>query len=283
MGYTLDDMGIYRPSITVNHRNNEYDETSFVHLMEMQANHFWYKGRHKFLLTALKKTALNNNSSVIDLGGGVGGWVKYLFENKSIKFTEIAMGDSSEIALLNAKTILPESIGLYQVDLMTLEWKDKWDIIFLLDVIEHCPDDVSILRQAFNALKPGGKLIVSTPALMVFWSYNDEKAQHLRRYNRADYKKLADKTGFNLVDARYFMFFLSPLYWLSRKTKSKNLTDAELDAAIIKEHQPPNKFLNRILTAIFSAESPLGHFIHFPWGTSVLGIFEKPTNCSGAE
>lgn len=275
MSYTLDKIGIYRPSNPVTHRNSEYKESSFAHLLEMQSKHFWYIGRHKFLLKALKRSALGNAACMIDLGGGVGGWVKYLSENMSTKFNEIALGDSSEVALLGAKTCLPETIALYQIDLMKLEWKNKWDVIFLLDVIEHCPDDVTIFRQVHEALKPGGKLIVSTPALMYFWSYNDEKAQHLRRYNIADYKNLAQKTGFNLVDARYFMFLLSPLYWLSRKTKSKNLTEAELEAAIIKEHQVPNRFINYILAKIFSAESPIGHYINFPWGTSVLGIFEK--------
>jgi hypothetical protein len=111
---------------------------------------------------------------------------------------------------------------------------------------------------------------------MYFWSHNDEYARHLRRYSIADYESLSGKTGFKLVDARYFMFFLSPLYWISRKTKSKQLTGAELEAAIIKEHQVPTSFINSTLTKIFSAESPVGHYVHFPWGTSVLGVFEKP-------
>jgi hypothetical protein len=30
------------------------------------------------------------------------------------------------------------------------------------------------------------------------------------------------------------------------------------------------------LAAVFAAETPLGHFLRFPWGTSVLGVFRKP-------
>lgn len=275
MSYTPDQLGIYRPRVPVSHRNDEYDESNFDMLIEMQSKHFWYLGRHNFLLGAVKKWLGESHQRSIDLGGGVGGWTKYLHDNSSGKFTEIAMGDSSEVALLGARRILPNDVALYQVDLMNLQWKNRWDAVFLLDVIEHCPDDVGVLRQACDSLRPGGRLIVSTPALMCFWSHNDEHAQHLRRYNIHDYRRLAEQTGFKLVDARYFMFFLSPLYWLSRKTKSKKLTKEELELAIKKEHQVPNSFINRTLSSIFAGESPIGHYVRFPWGTSVLGVFEK--------
>lgn len=275
MTYVSDEQGIFRPDIPVSHRNDEYKETGFQTLLDMQQKHFWYVGRHKFLLASLLQTAPASGLKAIDLGGGVGGWVRYLLDHQPDKFDELALGDSSEVALLGAKTVLPGSVNLYQTDLMNLQWKNRWDVIFLLDVIEHCPDDRAILQQVYEALKPGGKLIVSTPALQCFWSYNDEYSQHLRRYSVADYQRLADQTRFRLADARYFMFFLSPLYWLSRKSKPKNLSDEALAAAIQKEHRVPGRLVNGALTRIFCAESPVGNHVRFPWGTSVLGVFEK--------
>ena len=275
MTYVSDERGIFRPEIPVSHRNEEYKETGFRTLLDMQQNHFWYIGRHKFLLTSLLQKVPASGLKAIDLGGGVGGWIRYLLDHQPQKFDELALGDSSEVALLGAKTVLPDSVNLYQTDLMNLQWKSRWDVIFLLDVIEHCPDDKGVLQQAYEALKPGGKLIVSTPALQYFWSYNDEYSQHLRRYSVADYQNLADQTRFKLADARYFMFFLSPLYWLSRNSKPKHLSAEELEAAIHKEHQVPNRFINGVLTKVFCAESPIGNRVRFPWGTSVLGVFEK--------
>jgi len=273
MSYRLDNSGIYRPTIAVNHRNEEYQESGFATLLEMQSRHFWYVGRHKFLLTCLKKhlKKSHDNLGVIDLGGGVGGWIKYLIDKSSFRFKEIALGDSSNVALSEAKKLLPAEVALYQVDLMATHWKEKWDVIFMLDVIEHCPDDVSIFKQAYESLKPDGLLIVTTPALMCFWSYNDEHAKHLRRYSLADYKRLASLTNFKLIDARYFMFFLSPLYWLSRKVRSKK----NLKNAVKKEHEIPSPAANFFLSKIFSAESYAGHHVRFPWGTSVLGVFKK--------
>ncbi len=277
MQYTLDHLGIYRPETPVHHRNDEYQESGFKTLLEMQEKHFWYIGRHQFLLSVLKRHVSHASQRCIDLGGGVGGWVRFLLDNHPSHCKDLALGDSSAVALVEARKILPQEVKLYQVDLMNLHWKNEWDIAFLLDVMEHCPQDAMILRQTYDALKPGGKLIISAPALMYFWSQNDVHANHLRRYNISDYRRLAEETGFHLVDARYFMFFLSPLYWLSRKTKSSHLTKEELEKAIQKEHQVPGWFVNAALTKIFSSERFFGHHFRFPWGTSILGIFEKPT------
>jgi len=160
---------------------------------------------------------------------------------------------------------------------MNLGWEDQWDCAFLLDVIEHLPDDTEAVRLAAQALKPGGYLFITTPALKQFWTYNDELASHLRRYNRADYRDLAARTGLELCDARYFMFFLSPLYLLSRiRPGISKMSDDEKKALVLKQHAIPPKPINTLLTAIFCAETPLGHWMRFLWGTSILGVFKKP-------
>jgi 2-polyprenyl-3-methyl-5-hydroxy-6-metoxy-1,4-benzoquinol methylase len=159
---------------------------------------------------------------------------------------------------------------------MQLHMREQWDVAFLLDVIEHLPDDLQALVQAREALKPGGYLFVASPAFPEFWSYNDEMGHHLRRYRRGDFDRLAQKSGLTLCDARYFMFFLSPIYLLSRlKVDSATLTPAQRREMFIKQHQVPPAPFNSMLSAIFAWETPLGHRLRFPWGTSILGVFKK--------
>ena len=276
--YQLAQDGIHEPTVPVTHRDDEYPEDGFATLWAMQEHHFWYRGRHRFLLHALERyrDADSGPLSVVDLGGGVGGWVRYLADRCPGQYQPLALADSSRTALRMAGPVLPAGVERYQIDLMNLRWRDHWDIAFLLDVIEHLPDDREALRQARAALKPGGLLFVTTPAFQQFWSYNDELAHHLRRYTRADYERLARATGFTLLDARYFMFLLSPLYWLARQGKGiKGMTDEEKMALMHNTHQVPATIINLPLTAIFSAETPMGHWLRFPWGTSVLGVFQK--------
>lgn len=278
MNYHLNANNIYLPPTPVTHRDEEYEQDGFAILHEMQEQHFWYRSRHRFLLGALDRHLPKSakNLKAIDLGGGVGGWVRYLADRRPNLFSQLALADSSLIALESAGTVLPENAQRYQIDLMNLHMQEEWDVAFLLDVIEHLPDDRRALEQAKELLKPGGLLFVATPAFERFWSYNDDLAHHLRRYTRADYARLARETGFTLIDARYFMFFLSPLYLLSRMRPGLDkLNEQEKKALVLKQHQIPAKPINAALSAIFSAETPMGHWLRFPWGASVLGVFQK--------
>jgi SAM-dependent methyltransferase len=274
MTYRLDPDGIFRTGSVIAHRNDEYHESGFEMLRKMQSKHFWYLGRHRFLLTALLRNEASPTFSAIDLGAGCGGWIDYLQHRIPERLAEVAVADSSEIALRYAKRVL-QNVDAYQVDLMSLGWQDRWDVAFLLDVIEHCPDDRGIVREAAKILKPGGKLFITTPALDFFWSYNDEYAKHLRRYDKKRLQKLADESGLILRDARYFMFFLSPLLWLSRKARSKAVGEEAVLEAVKAEHDIPAPMVNSLLSLVFCAESPLGHIAAFPWGTSILGILQK--------
>lgn len=178
--------------------------------------------------------------------------MRYLADRRADRFQTLALTDSSATALTLAKSALPASAQRYQIDLMNLGWENQWDCAFLLDVIEHLPDDTEAVRQAAQALKPGGYLFITTPALKQFWSYNDELAHHLRRYNRNDYRDLAARTGLELCDARYFMFFLSPLYLLSRiKPGIAKMSNDEKKALVLKPHGIPAKPINTTLSAYF--------------------------------
>jgi SAM-dependent methyltransferase len=270
--------GIYQPVTPVLHRDDEYSQAEFETLLDMQDRHFWYRGRHRFLIKAVDRFLPDGASdrAAIDLGGGVGGWVRDLERARGGKFKRLALADSSLVALRKASDILPVDVERYQIDLMDLRMEGFWDAAFLLDVIEHLPDDLGAMIQAASALKTGGLLFVTTPAFPCFWSYNDDLAHHLRRYRKRDFKRLADDAGLKLVDARYFMFFLSPAYLISRvKPGIKNLSDEEQKALVARQHAVPTVLLNEVLTGIFNAETPLGHWLPFPWGTSILGVFRK--------
>lgn len=43
------------------------------------------------------------------------------------------------------------------------EWKEQFDFLYSLDVLEHIQDDVSVMKEMYAALKPGGSLLVHVP------------------------------------------------------------------------------------------------------------------------
>jgi len=68
--YSLDSNGIYRPNIPVTHRDDEYDQSGFEMLFQMQEKHFWYRGRHRFLLAAVDRYMRRQSAllSAVNLG-----------------------------------------------------------------------------------------------------------------------------------------------------------------------------------------------------------------------
>ena len=279
--YVLKSSGIHVPSRPVLHCNEVYEEATFDVLRQMQGRHFWYQGRHRFLIRALKEELRHwprvTSLCAVDLGGGCGGWISYLASRCGSGFNELALADSSLRALEFAGLVIPESVSRYQIDLYSLGWENKWDVAFLLDVLEHLPEDARVLQEIQRALRPGGLLFVTAPALKLFWSYNDEIVHHLRRYEQKDFLRLGTESGLVLKKSRYFMFLLSPLLWLSRRKRldRKEMTPEQVQTLLARTHRVPISPLNGLLKFIFALETPLGLWLPFPWGTSILGVFQK--------
>jgi len=275
--------GIWSPRVPVRHCADQYDPALFRVLLRMQPRHFWYRGRHRFVLHALKRELRSSHFRgrrlrAIDLGGGCGGWISYLARKSPAMFAELALADSSLECLQMARDVASQAVRLYHADLRRLDWKERWDVAFLLDVVEHLPDHLEVLGQVRQILRPGGLALVTAPALNVFWSHNDELVGHVRRYSRRDLRALADNCTMELRWSRYFMFLLSPLVLLHRlrNVDSATLSDSDRVALIERTHRTPPPWLNATLASVFSLETPLGFWLPFPWGTSVLGVFQKP-------
>jgi SAM-dependent methyltransferase len=276
--------GILLPKRPVEHRGEQYDPAGFAVLADMQSRHFWYLGRHRFLWHALRRAlrmagaGRRTGLQGIDLGGGCGGWLRYLLDRRPNPFGELALGDSSLQALQLAADVVGPDVPRYQIDLLDLPWQGRWDVAFLLDVLEHIPDDQGVLRQVHQALRPRGLLVVTTPALQAFWTYNDVLAHHVRRYSRQDFARLASACGYELCFSRYFQFLLSPLLLLSRMRAPHvgRMSEAEIRAHLARTHRVPPWPVNQALRLIFSVESPAGVWLPFPWGTSVLAVLRRP-------
>jgi SAM-dependent methyltransferase len=277
--------GIILPEVPVRHRDDEYDPAGFAVLQDMQARHFWYLGRHRFLLGAVKHHCPPRSREGaaglhgVDLGGGCGGWIRYLQAHGRHLFSELALADSSLSALSRAADVVGPDIKRYQIDLLRVPWTQRWDVAFLLDVLEHIPQDVEVLQAIRESLRPGGLLFVTTPALKCFWTYNDDLSHHVRRYSRQDFARLAVRSGLRLCWTRYFMFFLSPLLLLSRWTAPsvKDMDEPTIREHLRRTHRVPVASINQALRMVFSLETPLGFWLPFPWGTSILAVLQRPS------
>lgn len=88
---------------------------------------------------------------------------------------------------------------------------DSFDIIFSKSVIEHINNTDHLLKEILRVLKPGGKLIILTPA----WEYNYKDFfndyTHVKPFHR---KGLQDALKINYFsDVKVEYFYHLPLLW----------------------------------------------------------------------
>jgi hypothetical protein len=79
---------------------------------------------------------------------------------------------------------------------------EPFDTILYVDVLEHIEDDRGELALAARLLKPGGHLVVLSPAHRWLYTAFDSVIGHHRRYTRADLRAITP-TGLALVRLDY--------------------------------------------------------------------------------
>jgi SAM-dependent methyltransferase len=98
--------------------------------------------------------------------------------------------------------------------------RDTADFIVMHDVLEHIEDDERAVAHLARLLRPGGRMILSVPALGWLFGRHDELLGHYRRYNRRTLSRVLEP-HFSLQTLRYFgvSFIPACLYYsvLTRK------------------------------------------------------------------
>ena len=67
-------------------------------------------------------------------------------------------------------------------------WGDKFDVVMMLDVLEHCLAPMASINSIEAVAKPGGLIIINLPRVTPF--YKDEALEHLRMFSDTDIKRI---------------------------------------------------------------------------------------------
>ena len=232
---------------------------------EIETMHWWFTARQEILAEIIRdRIRLPQNAKVLDVGCGTGAILAILdrqFDAYGTDMSPLAIDFCRQRGLNKA----------YCCTLDTFPYPDlRFDLITMLDVIEHIDDDIGVLRQAFELLNPNGRILVTVPAYEFLWSQYDELNHHKRRYVRSRLIEVIRASGFSIEMASYYNTILFPTAFVrrifERFIRPKN--DSTLDLP------PPS--INRILRRVFSFERHLLRFMRLPFGLSVVAIAKKP-------
>ena len=79
-----------------------------------------------------------------------------------------------------------------------------FELIILVNVLEHIESDVEVLRELRSRLTPNGRIFVFVPSLQVLYSRFDRAIGHHRRYSRAALRGALEHAGFVVDSLRSF-------------------------------------------------------------------------------
>ncbi|MGB9715441.1 MAG: class I SAM-dependent methyltransferase [Thermodesulfovibrionales bacterium] len=166
---------------------------------------------------AIRMISPTEGKRILELGCGVGGNAPLIKDCKEYIGTEL-----SEIALERAR----ESFGkkpnfkFIPMDAMDLKFdNNQFDIVIATEVIEHLPNAQKMLKESFRVLKPGGKLLISSPnrdslhlRVNRMLGYADFKCSidHVKEYSYSEMVNMLTNEGFRIQDTAGV--FLQP-YW----------------------------------------------------------------------
>jgi glycosyltransferase involved in cell wall biosynthesis len=78
------------------------------------------------------------------------------------------------------------------------------DTIIMLNVLEHIESDELVLKNLYDLVTPGGRLIVLVPAFQSLYCKMDENLEHFRRYNLNELRTKMEGAGFGFKEGFYF-------------------------------------------------------------------------------
>ncbi len=124
---------------------------------------------------------------VLEVGAGLGGTTRVLCDGRQRSWLCLEPDPALAAELADEERLLPFAIEpTIKIGVVAdLPSKQLFDCILYIDVLEHIEDDKAELDRAAAHLRPGGAVIVLSPAHDCLFSEFDKAIGHFRRYDKA--------------------------------------------------------------------------------------------------
>jgi 2-polyprenyl-3-methyl-5-hydroxy-6-metoxy-1,4-benzoquinol methylase len=167
----------------------------------------------------LKRHLLPGPLRTLDAGCGSGAFTMYASkignESVGISFDE----RNHHVAQVRARILRIPNVQFIQADLRDLDTLSdrlgKFDQILCLETIEHIRNDKKLIADMSALLKPGGRLLLTTPSkdskpLVGDKLSKDEDGGHVRwGYTHSEMRELSNECGLDILAEEFISGFIS--------------------------------------------------------------------------
>jgi SAM-dependent methyltransferase len=233
----------------------------YERMAELDERHWWYRARRDILAELIaRKITLPEDARILEIGCGTGHNLEMLRRFGRVDGIEIDP---------EARAIASKRLGQAVLDaplpLLTGVEDRAYDLVAILDVLEHVEEDRDALASMERKLKPGGRVLITVPAFPWMWSAHDEVNHHKRRYTRSSLSEVVAEAGLKLEMMSWFNSVLFPLAAAARiagRLTGKQDSDDKMPPAPI----------NRLFETLFGLERYAIGRLPFPPGVSLVAI-----------
>jgi 2-polyprenyl-3-methyl-5-hydroxy-6-metoxy-1,4-benzoquinol methylase len=196
--------------------------------------------RNFYFLKYLEKLPVEKFTKVLDAGCGSGLYAEQMAQ-KFPWITVIAVDVKKQDFQFGQLSNLLFREG----DLLKLEDSNSYDFIYCVDVLEHIPNNVTVMENFYHALKDGGYLYLHMPYVIgekrifperFFEEFNRwaDKDHIGKQYKLDEIKLVLQKLGFEIIGAEYTIGFLGKLAWELDRITDRNLSIKVIMAPLSK-------------------------------------------------
>lgn len=241
------------------------DRKIYEQMAKLDADHWWFTARRRILAEVIERVAQPPaNARILELGCGTGHNLAMLGKFGSVEASEL-----DEVARAIASERLGRPVKAAALPDVSMFEPASYDLIALLDVLEHVPDDAGSMKAIIGLLKPGASLLLAVPINPWMWSAHDVAHHHQRRYRKGEIITLAREAGYQVELMSPFNTLLYPpiaaVRLLGKLTGKESSDDAM-----------PSPPVNRLLDTVFGLEKGLIGRVPMPFGVSLVAVLRRP-------
>lgn len=227
---------------------------------------FWYLTRKLF-----SYVDVSGGGVLLDLGCGSGRNTFYAaklgLRAIGVDYMKKAVDNGNSHA---ASEGVSDRVKFVQADLTKLKPKQFGlvDYVVLNEVIEHIEDFQKIIDFAYASLRPGGKILLTTPNDPAFWTILDDYAQHVRRFTLSEieiaFAKFRD-VHISTLGFPFHKMVIRFYHWISKLNRSGH------DPKYFRS----SHVVSRLYYIIGSIVMRIDDMFHTKGGTTILAIGTK--------
>lgn len=235
---------------------------------KFEKTYWWHQGRLHLMDKIVRKYLPKKDKlNFLEIGCGTGATLKLLS-----KFGKITGIDISEKAVAHCRKKGFKDIVLGDINTLDLRmYKNTFDAVFALDVLEHVQDDMEMMTRVRKMLKEDGLFIITIPAHKFLWSEHDEALHHKRRYHSLEITKKLEDAGLKVIKKSHFVFFaFLPIVFFRAWNNIFGKSAYPKTSYVILP-----KFLNKIAIGFLKLETKMFLNEGLPIGTTLVVIAKK--------